>query len=105
MNFSVLTALFLHSLGGNRTGLLGLGPCVHPAACHSWLSLWSSEERTHISLCSQTQGQRMWEAFLRVTRMSPSTPSPVTQASADNGALSVSGNLSWNPGKGPPCSS
>lgn len=36
VNFSVLTALFLHSFSGNRTGRLGLGPCVHPTVCHSW---------------------------------------------------------------------
>lgn len=103
VNFSVLTALFLHSFGGNRTGLLGLDPVCTQLPATPGSSLWSSEEgptTAHTSLCSQTLGQRMWEEN---ESLHPPAQSPRDLQTI--GALSVSRNLSWNPGKGPLCSS
>lgn len=64
VNFSVLTALFLHSFGGNRTGLLGLEPCVHLTACQSWLFpvvLWRGNDCSpHFTVQSNTGICRQW---------------------------------------------
>lgn len=49
VNFSVLTALFLHSFGGNRTRLLGLDPVCPRLPATPGSSPWSSEEGTDCS--------------------------------------------------------
>lgn len=100
VNFSVLTALFLHSFGGNRTRLLGLDPVCPRLPATPGSSLWSSEEGTdcspHFTVQSNTGTEDVGGERV------PPPPSPVTQGSADNGGSVCEQEFVLEPWQGSP---